>query len=237
MNPIFSYEGDLRHGTFVARPNRFTLVVRFGEGEERVYLQNSGGLETVLETGRTVLCRPAANDDRKTDFDAIAVDVDGTWVTVDASLPNTVFDRGVRRGLIPRFAGYRVLDREPALPGGGRADLRLATPTDGTALVEVKSNTHVVDGTSKFPDRPTERGRRHLRQLTDLVSRERTECHVVFVVQRPDARRVVPFREVDPEFADQLVAAADAGVTLSAISTAFSPPDVLLHDPALPVAV
>lgn len=98
------------------------------------------------------------------------VRVDETWVTVDATLPNSIFEACLDRGLIPQFAGYSIAAREPPLPDEGRTDFRLLAPTskaihdrvagkqeqgEGTdpVYVEVKSNTYVVDGVSKFSDR------------------------------------------------------------------------------------
>lgn len=231
--PLVTYDDHLESGTFRERRNRFSLVASV-DGEDRpVYLRNSGGLETVLRPGRELLLRRVDDDDRKTDFDAIAVAVDGTWVTVDSTLPNAVFEACVADDRLRRFADYDLLRAEPALPEEGRSDFLLDGP-DGDVYVEVKSNTHVVDGVSKFPDRPTERGRRHLRSLTDLV-RDGTECHVVFVIQRPDADRIQPYREVDPAFADLLAGAAEAGVEVSAVSTRFDPPAVHLQEADVPV--
>lgn len=237
MDRLHTYAGPFTRGTFVARPNRFTVTVRIDDQERSVYLRNSGGLGTVLAPGRTVLCRPVDDPERKTDFDAIAVDVNGTWVTVDATLPNTVFASCVQQGLIDRFRGYRVRETEPTLPDGGRADFCLSSADHESILVEVKSNTYVVDGLSKFPDRPTERGRRQLASLTRLVRETGRPCHVVFVVQRPDVERIRPFRAVDPEFADALRAAWEAGVGITGLATAFRPPTVLLSDPDVPVEV
>lgn len=78
MEPLITYDDELIASTFVDRVNRFTLRVDFDGRTERVYLRNSGGLETVLESGREILCRPAVSPDRKTDYDAIAVRVKGT---------------------------------------------------------------------------------------------------------------------------------------------------------------
>ena len=231
--PLVTYDDPLKSGTLRERRNRFSLVASVDGDERPVYLRNSGGLETVLRPGREVLLRRVDDDDRKTDFDAIAVDVDGTWVTVDSTLSNAVFEACLAGERLRRFAGYDLRRTEPPLPEEGRSDFLLDGP-DGDAYVEVKSNTYVVDGVSKFPDRPTERGRRHLRSLTDLA-RGGTECHVVFVIQRPDADRIQPFREVDPAFADLLAEAADAGVRVCAVSTRFDPPSVHLEETDVPV--
>lgn len=241
---------ELVRGTLLDRPNRFTVRVEFDGTDvdlngtdletdgaaEPVYLRNSGGMETALSEGRDVLCRPASNPDRKTDYDAIASRVGDVWVTVDAALPNRIFEACIADGRLPRFEGYRIEASEPPLPDEGRTDFELRRPTGEEAYVEVKSNTYVVDGVSKFPDRPTERGRRHLRSLTALAE-EGIESHVVFVVQRPDADRLRPFREVDPEFAYRLGEAANAGVGVSAITTTFHPPEVRLAEPDLPVEI
>jgi sugar fermentation stimulation protein A len=66
-------------------------------------------------------------------------------------------------------------------------------------------------GTALFPDAPTVRGTRHVQELTDVVS-EGGQAAIVFVVQRPDARRFTPHDCADPSFGRALRHAADAGV-------------------------
>ena len=233
--PVFTYQSDLREGKIVSRANRFVVDVVFDGSAEPVYLRNSGGLETVLEPDRTILCRPADNDDRRTAWDAIAIRLDGMWVTVDAMLPNRIMERCIERALLDRFRGHRIDAVEPELPDGGRADFRLRRP-DGTPMyLEVKSNTWVLDGISKFPDRPTERGRRHLRTLTEIARSDGARAALEFVVQRPDVRVITPFSSVDPDFATALSTAADAGVRVAGCSTRFVPPSVYLHTERLPV--
>lgn len=235
MVPLLTFEGSLRRGTIVDRPNRFVVRVRFDAGPERAHLGDPGALEGLVEPGRTVLCAPADAPDRSTAFDAIAVEAAGTYVSLRAALANDLFERALVRGAIPSFDGATVRRREPPLPDHGRADFLLDGPR-GPAYVEVKSCTYVEDGVAKFPDRPTERGRRHLRGLRGLRE-DGYDAHLVFVVQRPDAGRVRPFRAVDPAFADRLRAVHRAGVGVHAISTAFDPPKYRLDDPALPVEV
>lgn len=235
MNTLYQYEDPLVTGTYVSRPNRFTIRVKLNGATRRVYLRNSGGLTTVLKPGRTVYCHPVSSQERQTDFDAVAVDVDGTLVMVDSLLPNNIVHACLEAGLLPSLREYQLETPEPALPDGGRADFLVSEPTGTTAYIEVKSNTHVVDGISKFPDRPTERGRRQLQSLIDLVQEPQTEAFVVFVVQRPDAECFRPFKSIDPEFATLLTRAADAGVHVLGLTTQFDPPDVYLNDTDLPI--
>lgn len=232
--PLFTFSADLRRAQIRDRPNRFVLVVEFEDGSEtEVYLSNTGA-RNVIHEGRTVLARPVESADRNTDMDAIFVKAEGVWVSVDASFANTAFQSAFQERAIPYFQDYEFIRSEPPLPDGGRADFELQTPEDQQALVEVKSCTYTTHGVAKFPDRPTKRGRRHLRDLKELQA-EDVETHVVFVVQRPDADSFTPFRAVDPEFAEGLEEASAAGVGVHAMQLEIEPPTVLLKTADLPV--
>ena len=252
-------DADLVEGRLVERQNRFVLDVAFPDGPtgecdavEEVYLPETGRLTTVLVDDATVVCEPVDDPDRRTAYTALAVHTGEVYVTVEAVRANALLAEAVERGLAPFFDGWSLRRREPALPEGGRADLLLdpagevsngdesAAPAAGSdreptgRYVEVKAVTHAEAGVGKFPDAPTERGRRHLRDLTALAEGG-TPASVVFVAMRPDVEVVRPFREIDPAFADALAAAADAGVGVHALGTRFDPPGWALSAPDLPV--
>lgn len=229
---LATHEDTLVAGAVVERPNRFVLRVRVGDETVRAFLGDPGALR-VLEPGREVLCRPVDDPERSTDYDAIAVRVDDAYVSLRPALANDLFETVLELRLLPEFERYGAVAREPQLPDHGRTDFRLTAP-DREAYVEVKSATHVEDGVAKFPDRQTERGRRHLRSLAALQE-EGTDTHVVFVVQRPEVERFRPFREVDPAFADLLAAVHDEGVGVRALVVAFDPPAYVLRETDLPV--
>jgi sugar fermentation stimulation protein A len=126
-----------------------------------------------------------------------------------------------------------IASREKRLEWG-RIDFVLNDREGRPVYVEVKSCTHVERGVAKFPDRPTERGKRHLKLLTELAARG-DHCCIVFIIQRPDARRFRPFRAVDPAFADLLKYAQKAGVGIKVMTTNFKPPDIYLMYENLPI--
>lgn len=232
--PLWTHDVELVAGTVVDRPNRFVLTVEFPSGTEQVFLGDPGAL-AVVEPGRTVLCSPVEDPDRKTDYDAIAVEADGCYVSLRAALANDLFAAVLERDVLREFEPYDEVRREPPLPDHGRTDFRLdGEGFPAPAYVEVKSCTHAEDGVAMFPDRPTERGRRHLRSLAALAD-EGHDCHVVFVVQRPDVTAFRPFHEVDPEFADLLAAVRDRGVDVRVLVVEFDPPHYHLRETDLPV--
>ncbi len=117
--------------------------------------------------------------------------------------------------------------REPAY-GAGRFDLELACGGE-RCLVETKSVTLVRDACALFPDAPTERGRRHLLELSHAAAAG-LRAAVVFIVQRPDAERFAPHAAADPAFALALEHAAQAGVAIHAFRCHVDPQRVELLD-------
>jgi len=138
-------------------------------------------------------------------------------VSIDSTLPNRFFPQAVDQGLVPPLAGWRVVRREPPL-GRGRADFLLRRGGE-EMMVEVKSITWVESGVALFPDAPTQRGRRHVRELAQLARRGQ-RAGVVFVVQRPDAERFGP-SPIDPAFSAAFEEALEAGVETWALVCRF----------------
>ncbi|MEF8776399.1 MAG: DNA/RNA nuclease SfsA [Haloarculaceae archaeon] len=255
---VLETDADLIEGRLVRRQNRFVLDVAFDDPAadddqiEEVYLPETGRLTTVLVDDATVVCEPVEDPDRRTAFTALAVHNGDVYVTVEAVRANAMLAEAVERDLVPVVADWDLVRREPALPDGGRADLLVsgsgaegieggggaaadgATAEDSERYVEVKAVTHAEDGVGKFPDAPTERGRRHLRDLTALAE-DGVPASVVFVAMRPDVEVVRPFREIDPDFAAALEAAAEAGVGVHAVGSAFDPPVWTLAEESIPV--
>ncbi|MFQ6130183.1 MAG: DNA/RNA nuclease SfsA [Candidatus Hadarchaeaceae archaeon] len=233
MKLLLKYLGELRKCTIIDRPNRFTLRARVNSSTQQVYLPNPGKLTTVLAPGRELLCEPSAGKKRKTSFSAFAVRVGKFYVTVNSTFANQIFSAAIEKGAIGEFRRYVIAFREKRL-GRGRIDFVLNDRKGRPVYVEVKSCTHVEHGVAKFPDRPTERGRQHLKLLSEFAARGK-HCYIVFIVQRPDARRFSPFRAVDPAFADLLKYAQKAGVGIKVMATNFEPPNIYLSSENLPI--
>lgn len=201
-------------GRFVRRDNRFRVAVEVDGKTVAAHLPNSGRLTELLTPGRPCWLAEFPNVvQRKTRFDLKLVEYAGVLVSVDARLPNHLVAEAEEAGQLAPFRGYAQVSRE-VRRGGSRLDFCLSKPAS-TYWVEVKSVTLVRDGTACFPDAPTLRGARHLRELTVAVQ-EGDQAAAVFVIQRPDARRFTPHTQADPAFAAALREAAGAGVDVYA---------------------
>lgn len=104
------------------------------------------------------------------------------------------------------------------------------------ALVEVKSVSLCKDGRGLFPDAPTVRGTRHLRELIRAVS-EGYRAYSVFIAQRSDIKTISPNRETDPDFADALKEAQESGVRLLGFGCTVTPEEIVFIPSGLPVVL
>ena len=196
-------------GLFVRRDNRFRATVEVAGEPVAAHLPNSGRLTELLTPGRRCWLVEFDDPRRKTRFDLALVAYADTLVSVDARLPNRLLAEALAAGRLEPFRGYSRVEQEVRL-GESRLDFRLSGSA-GVCWVEVKSVTLVEHGIARFPDAPTVRGVRHLRELTRVVG-EGTGAAVAFVIQRSDARRFAPHEQADPDFAAALREAASVGV-------------------------
>ena len=132
-----------------------------------------------------------------------------------------------RELLIP---GARVVLEEAAGPNRKtRWDL-IAVYKDGLGLVNIDSQApnkavkewlatqgYERDGVGYFPDAPTERGVKHLRELT-AAAKLGYRCIVAFVIQMEGIGEVRPNDDTHPQFGEALEEAAQAGVEILFLS-------------------
>lgn len=191
---------------FLSRQNRFSALVRL-DGEVRtVHVKNTGRLRELLLPGVEVFLAPAENPGRKTAFDLVSLRrPDGRFVNIDSQAPNRVVREWLEgRGWDRLLPEYRY--------GASRLDFCLERGGQ-TLLLEVKGCTLERDGVGFFPDAPTDRGARHLRELTE-ARRAGLRAAAAFVIQMEGVEKVLPNRDTDPAFALALEEAVRAGVEL-----------------------
>ncbi len=180
------------------------------------------------------------------------------WVSVDTRYPNKVFGLALRKQAIDELAQYTGVhpehyydhadlrdraDNEPQEARASRArvprsrfDFMLEGDGRPRALLEVKSVTLCIDGVGLFPDAPTTRGTRHLKELTKAVS-QGYRAYAVFIAQRHDIQVVKPNRETDPDFAFALKEAYEKGVRLLGYRCVVTPREIILDPSSVPVEV
>ena len=226
---------DIHAARFLARPNRFIAHVELDGREETVHVKNTGRCKELLLPGCTVYLEGSANPARRTKYDLVAVEkvrpgLPPLLINMDAQAPNQVFAQWMAAGLgaeqgLPRPA----LLRPETTWGNSRFDFYWEC-SERRGFVEVKGCTLEENGLALFPDAPTQRGVKHLRELT--ACREAGyEAAVCVVVQMAGMSAFAPNDRTHPEFGAALREAAEAGVRVLAMECAVTPDSLTMTRP------
>ena len=222
--------GPLIEANFLRRVTRFSALVRIGQKEELVYVPNSGRMRELLVRGNRVLLQRQDAPHRKTKYDMIMVRLGRKLVSMDSRVPAKLIREAIDQDQLPEFKDYEHIIPE-ARYGHSRLDLLLTRDQvdrgQERCYIEVKSVTLVQGTTGRFPDAPTARGTRHLKELI-RIKKSGARAAVIFVIQRVDAHQFEPNDERDPEFGLTLRQAVKKGVESYAYSCHVSPESILL---------
>lgn len=195
---------NIIHGEFVSRPNRFIAKVIVEGKEETVHVKNTGRCKELLLPGADVILEICDNPNRKTKYDLISVYKEGLGlVNIDSQAPNKVVKEWLER------QGYDTIKPEYTY-GNSRLDFYMEKAGE-KYLLEVKGCTLEIDGVGYFPDAPTERGVKHLRELAKAAG-EGYHAMAVFVIQMEGVQEVRPNVATHEEFGVALKEAQEAGV-------------------------
>lgn len=212
--------GRLERAVLVARENRFRIVARVGPRRLALACRDPGRMERVLVPGAELRVSLEDVRGRRTRGTVWLARQGRVWVSVVPTLANELLAAALAAGRLPGLAGARTLAREVRV-GRSRFDFRLGY-RGRDWLTEVKSVGLVEDGVGVFPDAPTRRGARHLRELA-AHARHGRDALVAFVAQRRDAAAVRVDERIDPDLAAALAEARQAGVRVRGWGCDVSP--------------
>ena len=215
----------VKAGRFLARPNRFIAQVELDGRTETVHVKNTGRCRELLVPGARVYLAEGTNPARKTRYDLVAVEKGTRLINMDSQAPNAAALEWLWAGeLFP--AGTEI--RPEHTYGDSRFDFAAFTPE--LALLEVKGVTLERDGAVLFPDAPTVRGAKHLRELAAYAA-SGGGAYVLFVIQMEGVDHFAPNGETDPAFADALRTAAAAGAHILAYDCKVAPGSMTINAP------
>lgn len=212
-------------GVFLNRPNRFIAHIEIAGKEEICHVKNTGRCRELLPKDASVWCEKSDNPTRKTAYDLIAVQKGTRLINMDSQAPNAAAKEWLEQGGLGKINNLRPESRQ----GDSRFDFSFTK--DGVpCFLEVKGVTLEIDGVCAFPDAPTIRGVKHLRELTQLV-KEGYRAYILFVIQMTNVKYLHPNDATDPEFGKALREAAAAGVMVLAMDCAVTPDSMTLKSP------
>ena len=219
------YKEKIVTGKFLSRPNRFIAHIEIDGTDQICHVKNTGRCKELLQPGATVYCADCLSDTRKTRYDLIAVQKGDRLINMDSQIPNYAVKQWLEAGNL----GELQQIKPETVFGTSRFDFSFYK--DGKlCFLEVKGVTLENDGICAFPDAPTQRGTRHLQELTELCQRG-YGAYVLFVIQMESVNYLHPNDGTDPAFGKALRDAHSAGVQVLAYDCKVTPSSITLHTP------
>ena len=219
------YKEPMVSGRFLVRPNRFVAHIEIDGKTEICHVKNTGRCRELLPEGAKVYCTDCLSPNRKTRYDLIAVQKGDRLINMDSQAPNAA----VKEWLLAGGLGEIQNVKPETTFGDSRFDFSFKK--DGRlCFLEVKGVTLENDGVCAFPDAPTERGVKHLQELTRLC-KEGYGAYVLFVIQMENVKYLHPNDTTDPAFGKALRQALEAGVQILACDCIVTPNTMSLNTP------
>ncbi len=213
---------NIAEGRFIARPNRFIAHIEINGKTEVVHVKNTGRCKELLVPNARVFVEESQNPMRKTKYDLISVYKGSKLINMDSQIPNKVFCEWAKKEWQPDFIKGEVTYNN------SRLDFYLEKEGK-KQFVEVKGVTLEEEGVAMFPDAPTLRGVKHLKELC-LSVKEGYTAYVVFVIQMAEIMCFKPNANTHEEFATALKEAKNCGVNILAYNCNVTETSINIKD-------
>lgn len=207
---------------FISRPNRFIAYAELNGETVVCHVKNTGRCKELLVPGCEVYLTESDNAARKTKYDLVAVRKSGELFNMDSQAPNIAAGEYLKK-IYPS-----ALIRPETSFGKSRFDFYIENG-DEKIIVEVKGVTLEKNGVALFPDAPTERGVKHIKELTEYAEKG-YKTQILFVIQTENIKSFSPNDETHKEFGDALRFAQQNGVTVTAVNCTVTPDSMDIKD-------
>ena len=213
-------------GTLIKRYKRFLADIQLESGEIiTAHCPNSGSMKTCAAEGWEVRLSFHDNPNRKYPYTWEMVNNGKCWIGINTSHPNKLAKEAIQKEKITEIMGYTEIKQEVKYGKNSRIDLLLLNEKD-ICYIEVKNVTLVEeDGDYYFPDSVTERGRKHLYELADMVQQGHRAV-MLYVIQRNDGYLFKPAIHIDPAYAKSLKEVHGQGVEILVYRAEVRPEEI-----------
>ena len=216
--------GKMVEGVFLSRPNRFIAHIEIGGETQVCHVKNTGRCRELLPAGAKVWCLDADSPSRKTRYDLITVQKGERLINMDSQAPNIAAKEWLLAGGLGEIQNLKAESKY----GDSRFDFYFEK-AGKPCFLEVKGVTLENDGVCAFPDAPTERGAKHVRELAKLAQ-EGYGAYVLFVIQMEGVKYLHPNDLTDKPFGEALRAAEKVGVQILAYDCKITVDTMNIHE-------
>lgn len=206
-------------GKFINRPNRFVAVVEIDGRIENVHVKNTGRCKELLVKNAEVYLEDFIGrmGSRKMRYSLVCVRKNDLIINMDSQAPNKVVKEALETETI-KLEGLEKLEeiKGEKVFGNSRLDFYVRDIEGREGYIEVKGVTLEKNGVAMFPDAPTERGIKHIKELCK-VYKKGMNAYMIFVIQMKGMKCFKPNDETHKAFGEMLKEAEAIGVKILAV--------------------
>ena len=234
------FKNELIEAKLIKRYKRFFADIEMidEKGKKKlltIHVPNTGSLRGVIDKESTepqsCLISLHGDSTKKLAGTLEAIQVGQTWVGVNTSTPNKVVKETAlesvagKKPFLKHWGEFKFYRSEYKINEKSRLDgvfcldeSDLGNPKSKHHYIEIKNTTlqRKIDGKlhAQFPDSVTERGKKHLQEMINLIKKGH-RCELIFAVQRTDVEVFSVAHDIDPEYAKTFKKAVAAGLMIT----------------------
>lgn len=223
------YENTLE-ATFINRENRFISTVEIEKEIHKAYVPNTGRCKELLIPGVKVILTKSNDPKRATKYSLVSVYKNNSLINIDSQAPNKIVLEALKSGKILKDVELTSIIPEKTY-GQSRFDIYYEGIRNNNLVkgfIEVKGVTLEIDNIAYFPDAPTLRGLKHLKELQEAHNNG-FEANVLFLVQMENIKHFSPNRIMQEEFANTLFEISNNGVNIHCYDTTNTENEIILN--------
>ncbi len=209
-------------GKLIKRYKRFFADVQLDNNKEIVtaHCPNTGSMLGLLGEGNAVKLSEANKKDRKLKFTLEIIKSNGASVGVNTHRANRIVEAALLSNKIKGIKKIIHIKREVRYGENSRIDF-LVNNKDEEIYIEVKNVTlSLKKGIAEFPDAITERGSKHLKELSKIKDKK-TRAIMLYLIQRDDCKYFQIAKEIDEKYNSNLKKAIESGVEVLCYNCKF----------------
>ncbi len=223
------FSSPLIKGTLVKKYRRFIADVKLEDGTMvTAHCPTMGLMQGISEPGRPVMLSDSGLETRRNKLTWELVDIDGTWVGVNSSLPLKVLVESIEEKRIPSLNGFTEVQVDATYGHRNKIDVMLLG-MEHNCFINTFHVSWVENGIALFPDVPNPRKTKSIQQLT-AIAPQGHRAVAFFLVQRNDCTLFKPAEDVDKMFLKTMLAARGAGVDIMVYKANVTPEGITLGE-------
>jgi len=230
------FKSPLIRGKLIRRYKRFLADVKLDTGETiTAACPNTGSMLGLTEIDNIVWLSRSESPTRKYPHTWELVGIrDIGLVGINTAQPNRIVTEAITQGKVADLNGYAKLRNEVKYGQNSRIDILLEDTKRPSCYVEVK-NVHFFrkPGLAEFPDCVTERGTKHLVELSNMVKKG-ARAVMVYLIQCRNPSHFALADDKDRTYFNEFRQARVAGVEALALTCHVSTSEITV-DRAIPV--